>query len=414
MRRFAACLLGFAALAAALGGCSGKSVAGDRISGSTLTIYSSVPLHGASSVSGQAVVGGEALALTQIGDQIGRYHIVFKALDDSIPQRNEWDPGQTTVNAKLAVANRTTIGYLGDFNSGASAVAIPLLNRVGIPQISPTSGAVGLTSSGPGASPGEPQKYYPTKVRTFARVMPSDAIQAAVQVRLQRRAGCQKTIVVDDGEVDGEEMATSFQLAAHSAGLDVIGIQAFEPGAADYRPFATGIAQTGADCVLISAITESGAAAVTRQLAAAMPRARLFGTDGVAESTYAEPALGGIPLSLDSRVLLTGPAPGSSSVPPTSRGFYVAYGRSYGAPEPSAIYGYEAMSLLLSAISRASHRGSDPVSRSQVLKAIFDTHDRRSVLGTYGIGPGGDTNMRRYGVYRVVNGRLMFWQDAAG
>ena len=206
-----------------------------------------------------------------------------------------WDPGQTTINARLAVQNKTTIGYLGDLDSGATAVALPLLNRVGIPEISPTSTAVGLTQASPGASPGEPEKYYPTKIRTFARVMPSDSVQARAQVSLQRAAGCRRAFVVDDGEVDGETMATTYQLTARAAGLDVLGVQSFERRATDYRPFAAGIAQTGADCVLISAIADSGAAAVARALAAAMPSAQIFGTDGLAESTFTNPAQGGIP-----------------------------------------------------------------------------------------------------------------------
>ena len=89
---------------------------------------------------------------------------MLKPLDDSTAQRGEWDPGQTTENARMAIRDSTTIGYLGEFNSGASAVSIPLLNRVGIAQVSPTNTAVGLTSAGAGASPGEPDKYYPTGV----------------------------------------------------------------------------------------------------------------------------------------------------------------------------------------------------------------------------------------------------------
>ncbi len=64
---------------------------------------------------------------------------------------------------------------------------------------------------------------------------PSDAVQAAVQVSLQRRFGCERTFVVDDGEVDGEDMATRFDLAARSAGLGVIATQQFDQKATNYR-----------------------------------------------------------------------------------------------------------------------------------------------------------------------------------
>lgn len=393
---------------AGLAGCgASKSVPGDRISGDLLTIYSGLPLHGPSSVTAHAVLRGEQLALAQARGRVGRYRVILRSLDDSTAQRGSWDPGQTSVNARIAVQNRTTIGYLGDLNSGASAIALPVLNRLGIPQISPASTAVGLTSVGPGASPGEPQKYYPTKIRTYARVMPSDSIQAQVQVKLQRAAGCRRTFVVDDGEVDGEAMATSFQLTARSAGLDVIGVQSYEQRLTDYRPFAAGVAQTKADCVLISAITDSGAVAVIRQLAMALPQAKLFGVAGLAETSFTNPAQGGIPDWLDRRVLLTAASPGA-------RGFYSSYARSFGDPEPDAIYGYEAMSLLLNAISRATDGGRTLARRSEVRAAIFDTRRRRSVLGSYSIEPSGDTTLRRVGVYRIADGRLEFFENMEG
>jgi hypothetical protein len=40
------------------------------------------------------------------------------------------------------------------------------------------------------------------------------------------------------------------------------------------------------------------------------------------------------------------------------------------------------------------------------LAAIFDTHHRHSVLGTYSIDRHGDTTLKSYGVYRVVRGQL--------
>jgi branched-chain amino acid transport system substrate-binding protein len=395
-------------LAAPLSGCGTKTRTGDRISGRTLTIYASVPMHGASRVNGQAVVNGARLALSQIGGRIGNYRIVLKPLDDSTAQRGEWDPGQTTENARLAVVDKTTIGYIGEFNSGASAISIPLLNRVDIPQVSPASTAVGLTSQGSGASPGEPQKYYPTGVRTYARIVPNDAIQARAQVKLQRSLDCLKTYVVDDGEVDGADTANSFSVAAKSAGLHVVGVQAFEPKATDYRSLAAGVAQSGADCVLISAITESNAVLVTKQIAAALPTAKIFATAGVAEGTYTDPAQGGIPIALDPRVMITVPTLGPSDSPLAGRAFYAAYEHRYGTPEPYAIYGYEAMSLMLTAIARATDRGSKAALRSRVVAAIFATRGRQSVLGTYSIDRNGDTTLHRYGVYRVVAGALVF------
>jgi branched-chain amino acid transport system substrate-binding protein len=400
--------------AVATGGCGGKDAVANRIHGATLTIYTSGPMRGASRLNAQAVLNGEQLALSQARGRVGRYHIQLRALDDATPQGDEWDPGQTTVNARIVMQDLTTIGYIGDFNSGASAVSIPLLNRNGIPQISASSSAVGLTSNAAGAAPGEPQKYYPTGIRTFARVVPDDTVQANVLVDLLLRQDCRKTYVLEDGEVDGEDLASSFGLVARSAGLDVVGVQAFPPHATSYAPLATSVAQSGANCVLISALTESGAPLLARQIGEAMPEAQIFGSAGVAESTFTDPAYGGIPLGLDSRVLLTAPALGPDAGPPSGKAFYAAYERRYGPAQPFAIFGYEAMNLMLAAISRASDGGKEAVLRSKVLHAIFDTTDRRSVLGTYSITSTGDTTIRRYGVWRVVDGNLVYWKTMIG
>lgn len=399
---------------AALSACGvARDAPGSRIHGKLLTIYASVPLRGLSGVSGEAAVSGARLALAQLHGRIGEYQVVLKVLDDTTVARGGWDPGQTTMNAHIAVLDPTTIAYLGELNSGASAVSIPPLNRAGIAQVSPTSSAVGLTTSGPSAFPGEPQKYYPTGVRTFARVVPNDMVQANAQVRVQRSMGCQSTYVLNDGEVDGADAARSFAVAAHAAGLALAGFQAFPRKATSYTALASGVAKTNPGCILISADTESGAALLTTQLAAAMPNVKIFGTAGLAEPTYTDPAQGGIPLAIDPRVLLTAPSLSLAQYPTSARAFTAAYQRRYGPVEPDSIFGYEAMSLLLNAIARGTDGGTEPAVRSAVRTALFDTRDRRSVLGKYSIDANGDTTLRRYGVYAIADGRLVFWQAIA-
>jgi branched-chain amino acid transport system substrate-binding protein len=406
-------IVGLAAVVAliAVEGCGSSSeqtLAANRIRGRTLTIYASAPLRGPSTVSGEAVINGAELALDQQHSRIGEYRVTLKVLDDATVARGGWDPGQTTINVRVAVLDPTTIGYVGDFNSGASAISIPPLNSAGIPQVSPTSSAVGLTSATLGAQPGEPLKYYPTRIRTFARVVPNDRIQAIAQVRVQQEVGCTSTYVLDDGEVDGSDAARSFVVAAQAAHLRLAGPATFVRDATSYTSLAAGIAHVAPDCILIAADTESGAALLTTDLAKAMPTVKIFGTAGLAESTFANPAQGGIPLSVDPRVVLTSPTLGLNEYPPSARAFNTAYQRRFGPAEPDAILGYEAMSLMLSAIERATDKGTKAAVRSAVRGAIFDTRDRHSVLGTYSIDANGDTSLRRYGVWGIVEGQLTF------
>jgi branched-chain amino acid transport system substrate-binding protein len=398
-----------AALTAALAGCgSGQhDQPTGRIAGNMLTIYLSVPLHGASAVSGNAIGNGAQMALDEIHARIGRYDIRLRRIDDSNLTKGGWDPGRTSDGARVAAADPTTIGYIGDKDSGASAISIPVLNRLDIAQVSPASTAVGLTSAGPGAAPGEPDKYYPAGTRTFARVAASDAMQAAAQVQLQRSFGCNRTYIVEDGEVDGEDLATSFDLAARSGGVHVVATQEFDPRATDYRPLAASIASTGARCVLIAAITDSNAVALTTQLAAALPGVRIFGGGGLAETSYAR--------GLSSaRVIVTSPALGASAYPAQGRAWLTAYARRYGSPEPDAILGYEAMRVLLDAIARATDDGLKPAERLKVVRAMFATRARHSVLGGFDIKPDGDINLRRVGVWIASDGQLSFWKALNG
>lgn len=399
----------FLLLAGGLPGCGGGSEpVGNRIHGHELTVYVSVPMDGASAVSGRAVLDGARLALADSSGRVGRYRIVLRALNDSTAQRDEWDPGQTTLNARRAIQDPTTIGYIGELDSGASAVSIPPLNRAEIAQVSPASTGAGLTVSDAGAFPGEPAKYYPTGVRTFARVVPNDGVQAAVLVELEKLLGCRGTYVLDDGDVDSQDLASSFTAAAHAGGLPIVAAQDFQPRATDYTSLVAGIAQTRTDCVTLSATADSGPARLVEQLSGALPHARIFASAGLAESTFTNPALGGIPNHLDQRILITVASLGASAYPPSGRLFLARYAARYGRPEPDAIYGYEAMSLMLAAIARATHGGRDTPRRSTVAAQLLLTRDRQSVLGAYSIDRNGDTTIRRYGVWKIVRGRLVF------
>jgi branched-chain amino acid transport system substrate-binding protein len=403
-----------AALALGVTACGGGSSGGSGASGSsgskagkTLTIYSSVPLQGASRASTGDLVDGAKLALEQAGGKAGPFKIKYVSLDDSTAQAGNWTPEATSANARKAAADKSTAVYIGEFNSGASAVSIPILNDAGIPQISPANTAVGLTTNKPGASPGEPQKYYPTGKRTYTRIVPIDTIQGAALVQLMKQNGCTKLAEVNDKEVYGQGIAKNIELAAKSAGgLQVVMDEGIDPKAPNYRSLAQKAKGLGADCFAFDGVTANNAIQATKDFAAALgPNAKLFGPDGVCESAWVDPKKGGIPLSLDSRTFCTVATLPPDQYPASGQQFFTAFKQKYGVsqPDPYAIYGYEAMSLALDAIKR-SKTGTRP----DILKALFDTKNRQSVLGTYSIDQNGDTTLTDYGAYKVKNGALAF------
>jgi branched-chain amino acid transport system substrate-binding protein len=111
---------------------------GSAAEGETLTIYSSLPLQGTSKGQSEAVIAGERLALKEAGSKAGKFKLKYVSLDDSTAQNpGTADEGQTAQNARKAVQDKSTIFYLGEFNSGGTKVSLPILNKAGIPQIGP-------------------------------------------------------------------------------------------------------------------------------------------------------------------------------------------------------------------------------------------------------------------------------------
>jgi branched-chain amino acid transport system substrate-binding protein len=402
-----------AALAVGIAACgSDSSSSGGSSSGSggqskTLDIYSSLPLQGASRAQTEALNNGAKLALAQKGGKAGNFNIKFITLDDSTAQAGAWTPEATQANARKVAQDKSAAIYIGEFNSGASAVSIPILNEAGVPQISPANTAVGLTTNEAGAAPGEPQKYYPAQTRTYARIVPKDTIQGAALATLMKQDGCTKVAMTNDKEVYGAGLAKNIQLAAKAQGLNIISNDAIDKNAANYRSLAAKAKQAAADCFVFSGITANGAVQQYKDFGAALPNAKMYGPDGVAESGFVNPKQGGIPLSLDPRVKVTVATLDPGSYPPEGQQFFQEFTKKYSVknPDPYAIYGYEAMSLALDAIKR-----SNTGTKEDILKAVFATKDRPSVLGTYSIDKNGDTTLTDYGVYSVQNGDLKFDQ----
>ena len=108
----------------------------------TLTVYSSLPLQGASRPQSEDVINGEKLALKQNGGKCGDYTIKYVSRSTTRPPRRaSGSRAQTSANARKVAQDDIAIAYLGEFNSGASAISIPITNEAGILQVSPSNTA---------------------------------------------------------------------------------------------------------------------------------------------------------------------------------------------------------------------------------------------------------------------------------
>lgn len=398
------CLAALAAAAVAVAGCGGVSISGaSEVTGNQLAVYSSLPLQGPLAEISEQTVNGERLALAQSGGRIGQFTVGYVSLDDSNPTNGRLDPGVTATNAKMAAQDTSTIAYIGEYNSAATAVSLPLINAAGILQVSPASPYVGLTSS-LDAGQDEPQRFYPSGRRTFGRLQPGDPAQARAQVDLMKAMGVHKVYVLDDQDPFEIPLA---QIVAGDAEQAGIAVAAHDSVATNPGSVLTGavekIVGSGAQAVFFAGGTGAGTVALWRQLHGADPHLLLLGSSTMVNESFAA-QIGEAAAS----TYLTTPLLAVDEYPPAAARVLSAYRRQFGSDAgPNALYGYEAMSVVLEAIRRAGSRGND---RQTVIDDFFATRNRNSVIGRYSIEADGETTLSRYGVDRIVDSRPVFYR----
>ena len=361
-----------------------------------LTVYSSLPLTGASKAQTRDVVRGARLALQRANGQAGGRPVRYVSLDDATRRAGTWMPEREAANARRAREDASAIAYIGAFNSGASAISMPILNEGGILQVSPSNTYIGLTAGGPGAERGEPDKYQPVGTRTYGRVVPNDRVQGRAGAALLQQLGAKRVLVVHDGEIYGRGVAQIAADSLRARGIRVTGFRRLARRGRNARSLAR--LARGADAMYYGGITDNGARQLWRAVAR---RSRLIkvGSDGIAECGFTDTSCGGVTSRVTRNTYLTVQTLAPSALPPAGQEVVRALG---GNPDPYAIYGYEAMALVLDSINRGGP------TREGAVKAFFATKDRDSVLGRYSITPDGDTTLTQYGVYTVDDGELVF------
>jgi branched-chain amino acid transport system substrate-binding protein len=396
-----------AALAVGVSACgdSGGGGGSDKIEGKKLTIYSSLPQQGASAGQAEAMQNGMRLALESVGGKVGDYSITYKPLDDSLASSGQADEGEGLQNARTAAGDKTTIGYLGEYNSGISKVVIPVLNKAGVAQISPANTYVGLTTDEPGSEQNEPEKYYPTGKRTYARVVPKDTIQGAALAKAAKDEGCKSIRIWNSKTTYSAGLSRNVEMSAKAIDLKVEGNDGIDPEAPNYESLA---AKIKADCFVWTGEIEFNGTQVLKDAASAGDDIKLFAGDGNCLNASADPEKG-VPPEIADRFKCTIATLDPKKFGPEGKKFFADFSKKFNekSPDPYAIYGYESMALMLDAIKRATESGGD-LTRQKVVDELLSTKNRDSVLGTYSIDENGDTSLTDYGLRRIEGGELVF------
>jgi branched-chain amino acid transport system substrate-binding protein len=290
----------------------------------------------------------------------------------------------------LYASNRSVIGVIGTFNSGCAKIIVPILNRVKLGMVSPANTNPGLTKKW---DPGEPQKYYPTGTRNYARVVATDDIQGPADAMWSKSLGIKKVFVLNDKQTYGFGVASTYRSAAKKLGINVVGFQGWDAKQSSYEALANSIKASGATAVFLGGIACNNGQKLMQDIKSVNPHIILQMPDG-----FSDPGANGA--VADSAFISVAGAP-PSALTGAGATFVKSFGKSVGAePNPYAAYGAQAMLVMLQAIAKG---GGD---RAKTTAGLFGLSITNGILGNFTINSSGDTNLTQITIYKQIGKNL--------
>jgi branched-chain amino acid transport system substrate-binding protein len=357
-------------------------------------IASDLPLQGAIRHQTLQISRAVIWELAQKGWKAGSLKIGYQSCDDSTAQTAGWDSAKCATNARSYASNRSVIGVIGTFNSGCAKIIVPVLNRAHpgpLAMVSPANTNPGLTKHW---DPGEPNKYYPTGVRNYARVVATDDFQGPADAMWSKSLGYKKVYVLNDKQTYGFGVATTYKNAAKKLGIQVVGFKGWDAKQSSYEALANLVKASGAQAVFLGGIVCNNGAKLMQDLRAGAPNVKLQMPDGFSDPTANGAVANGAYISV------AGQPP--KSLTGEGATFVKSFGKQIGTePNPYSQYGAQAMQVMLQAVATG---GGD---RAKTTKAIFGITITNGIIGNFSINATGDINLTPITIYRQAGNKLV-------
>jgi ABC-type branched-subunit amino acid transport system substrate-binding protein len=354
-----------------------------RVPGGVLDVYVSAPLHGPSARAGAAVVAGARRALHRHGGRAGGRRVHIVALSSNRPGDPDWDPGTVEANAERAADDPHAIAYVGEMDRGGSAVSVPRTNREGLLQVAPADGLTSLTRRPPGRPRAGPERYYPDKHRTFLRLVPTDLVVAREMVALAAPERRTRVAIVETADFAQHELGTVLEQELRRAGSPPVAGLAVRDDPSAVPDTVQKVVASRPSAVLVAGDPGPVSRPLMRSLAARLPGTRLI----------TSPELAGQRQEGGARAV-SGLMPGRVQPAAARRALAAMGDRS----SPEATYGYDAMSVVLGAVSAAG--GDRPAVVAHALRPRRVT----GLTGRYTVVRGGDVERPYLAVVSLDDG----------
>lgn len=370
MIRRAKVLTAIALVAMAAAACGGDPSGSGGSDTKEVIVGVDLPFQGASKDASDSTWNAMQLYLEQVGGKAGKYKVSLKKYDDSTAAKGAWDDAQCAKNAQDHVATANQVAVMGTYNSGCAKIEAPTLNQApGSPML-----MVSHANTNPGLTkkwdPGEPEKFFPTGKRNYARVITTDDYQGAAAAQFAaQELKVKKCYVLNDNQTYGLGVAKAFAEEAKKQGIQIVGEQAWDAKQPTYRALFTAVKATNPDCVYLGGIYDNNGGQLVKDKVAV-----LGGNDG-AVKLMAPDGFTGYPdfqkLAEGQGCYLTFAGLDSAqlrAIGGKAAQFLDAYKTKYGADPASsyALYGVQALQVILAAVEKSDG------TRKGVRDAVFE------------------------------------------
>ena len=378
--------------------------------GKTLIISSDLPLQGASKDASVATNNAIKLYLEQIGNKVGDYKIEFKEYDDSTAAKGNWDDAQCTKNANEHVANANEVAVMGTYNSGCAKLEAPVLNQAPdgpMLMVSHANTNDGLTKTW---DPGEPDKYFPSGKRSYARVVTTDSVQGPAAAQFAKQdLNVTSCLVLDDTETYGKGVANAFAAEAEKQGVKVLR-DSWKKADANYTALMGKGKAANVDCVFFGGVNDNNGDQLTKDKVAVLgdnTKVKLITPDGF----VGYPDFQKLPQADGAFLTFAGlsiePLRAAGGKPAQ---FLDAYKAEYGADPVTAyaVYAVQALQVILEAVKKSDG------TRKGVRDAVFEGAGITIPAGDAILGKevkidqNGDVSAKDISVIKVSGGKEVF------
>lgn len=349
--------------------------------GQTVKIGFAGPMTGDYSQFGIDMSNAMKLAVTDLGDIQG-WKVEMAIEDDGGGAE-----GGAAVANKL-VSDPTFVAMAGHAFSGATAAAMPIYEKAGVPMMSPSATNPDLTTKGS---------------TVFNRNAFTDTEQGIGAAKyLFEKLGVKKLALMHDGTDYGQGLAKVVEENFVALGGEAVAFEAITPGESDYSAPLAAVAAAGPEGLYFGGYNAEASVLVNQMEQAGLSGVVFFSGDGI----YGKDFLAKVGDKGEGVYAATLVPPGTDPILQFNGAYLEAYGTDAGVLSPYTWNSYDAASVLIAAIKSVAIVEGETlyIPRGALVQAVRTTKDFQGISGVITCRENGECNASGPVFYIVKGG----------